>query len=143
MILVDANLLIYAGIENQANHRAASAWLQAQIQLGHRIGMPWPCLLAFLRIATNSRIYASPATVEEAYSILESWLKLPMVWIPSPTARHEEILGQVLRQSKAQGNLIYDAHLAALAIEHGLELCSADSDFARFQGLRWRNPLLS
>ena len=105
--------------------------------------MPWPCLLAFLRIATNARICASLAKVGEAYSILEGWLKLPMVWIPSPAARHEEILGQVLRQSKAQGNLIYDAHLAALAIEHGLELCSADSDFARFEGLRWRNPLLS
>ena len=104
MILIDANLLIYAGIQNQINHPAASAWLQAQIQLGHRIGMPWPCLLAFLRIATNPRIYACPAT-------------------------------------KAQGNLIYDAHLAALAIEHGLEVCSAGSDFSRFEGLRWRNPL--
>lgn len=141
MILVDANLLIYAGVKEQAEHRVADAWLREQVATGHRIGIPWQSLVAFLRITTNPRLFARPATIEEALLLVESWLRLPMVWIPGPTERHTQILGRLLRDVNAQGNLVMDAHLAALAIEHGLQLCSTDGDFARFEGLRWRNPL--
>jgi toxin-antitoxin system PIN domain toxin len=141
MILVDANLLIYAGIAGQKEHLAAAKWLAKQFAAGHRVGLPWPCLLAFLRISTNPRMYERPATIEEALAVVEGWLKLPTVWVPGPTERHGEILGGLLRHVRAQGNIIPDAHLAALAIEHGLELFSTDSDFARFEGLRWKNPL--
>jgi toxin-antitoxin system PIN domain toxin len=141
MILVDANLLIYAGVAGQAEHAAASDWLTKEVRSGHRVGLPWAALLAFLRIATNPRVYERPATIEAALGVVEGWLKLPTVWVPGPTERHGEILGRLLRQVRAEGNIIPDAHLAALAIEHGLELCSTDSDFARFEGLRWRNPL--
>lgn len=141
MILVDANLLIYAGVKGLADHAAAETWFREQVATGHRIGLPWQSLLAFLRITTNSRMFAHPATIEDALSVVEAWLQLPMVWIPDPTERHAQILGSLLRDAKAQGNLVPDCHLAALAIGHGLELCSTDGDFARFEGLRWKNPL--
>ena len=141
MILVDANLLIYAGVKDQAEHPAAEAWLRQQVSIGHRIGIPWQSLLAFMRITTNPRLFARPATIENALSMVDAWLRLPMVWVPQPTERHAQILGGLLREVNAQGNLITDAHLAALAIEHGLQLCSTDGDFARFDGLRWTNPL--
>ena len=157
MILIDANLLIYAGVSPgtttattaaptpvelpQRQHAAASAWLQQQIDVGHPIGLPWQSLLAFLRISTNPRLFERPASIDAAWRIVDAWLQIPTVWIPTPTERHGQILGTLLRQANAQGNIITDAHLAALAIEHGLELCSTDGDFARFEGLRWRNPL--
>ena len=141
MVLVDANLLIYAGVAGQAEHLAAAEWLYKEFTAGHRVGLPWPSLLAFLRISTNPRMYERPARIEEALGVVEGWLRFPTVWVPGPTARHGEILSGLLRQVRAQGNIVPDAHMAALAIEHGLELCSTDSDFARFEGLRWRNPL--
>lgn len=141
MILVDANLLIYAGVKGSSEHEAAETWLREQVATGHRIGMPWQSLLAFLRITTNPRLFTRPGTIEVALSIVEAWLRLPAVWIPEPTERHAQILGALLRDVNAQGNLVPDCHLAALAIAHGLELCSTDGDFARFGGLRWRNPL--
>ncbi|MBL8240993.1 MAG: type II toxin-antitoxin system VapC family toxin [Bryobacterales bacterium] len=141
MILIDANLLIYAGVSEMAEHAAASGWLREQVAAGHRIGIPWPSFLAFLRITTNPRLFARPGTVNEAWRFVEDWLRLPMVWIPGPTERHGQILGRLLRDARAQGNLVVDCHLAALAIEHGLQLCTTDGDFARFEGLRWVNPL--
>jgi toxin-antitoxin system PIN domain toxin len=141
MILLDANILIYAGIADQPQHREASDWLQYQLSLGHRIGIPWQSLLAFLRISTNPRLFERPASITDAWQVVQGWLSLPAVWIPGPTERHAVILGRLLHGVNAQGNIIADAYLAALAIEHGLELCSADYDFARFEGLRWQNPL--
>ena len=103
--------------------------------------MPWPSLLGFLRIATNRRVFAEPAPTEEAWSLVLAWLARRPVWIPQPTERHAEILGRLLTLPGVRANLVHDAHLAALAIEHGLVLCSTDGDFARFPGLRWQNPL--
>jgi toxin-antitoxin system PIN domain toxin len=97
--------------------------------------------LAFLRITTNPRVHAIPAPIEDACAQVEHWLAADPVWIPHAGERHTEILMQLLRRSSAHANLTSDAHLAALAIEHGLTLCSADGDFARFADLRWMNPL--
>lgn len=105
------------------------------------IGLPWPRLLAFLRLVTNARIFEKPAPVDAAWRQVNDWLECQVAWIPQPTARHAEVLGELLGRSGTTANLIPDAHLAALAIEHGLILCSADGDFARFPRVRWENPI--
>lgn len=141
MILVDANLLIYAYVDTYRDHAKARDWLDHQINSGAPVGLPWSSLLAFMRIVTNPRIHAVPAKIDAACQQVESWLGAGAAWIPEPCARHGEILMRLLRHINAGGKLVPDAHLAALAIEHGLTLCSADSDFARFPNLRWTNPL--
>ena len=142
MILVDANLLIYAHVETYSQHAAARDWLDGRLNGSARVALPWTCLLAFLRITTNPRLSARPVTIAGAWQQVIDWRSCEPVWIPEPTERHAQILGELLAQPGVHGNLVTDAHLAALAIEHGLTLCSSDGDFARFQGLRWINPLL-
>jgi uncharacterized protein len=141
VILVDANLLIYAHVASSPHHRRAQAWLDEQLGGVARVGLPWMCLLAFLRIVTNPRIYPRAESISDAWQQVVEWLGLETVWIPPPTDRHAQVLKELLDASGAHGNLVYDAHLAALAIEHGLVLCSADTDFARFPRLRWHDPL--
>jgi len=141
LILLDANLLLYAKISEFPEHGRARSWLEERLNDAPRVGMPWPSLLAFLRIATNARVFPSPLAPDDAWKQVTDWLALPNVWIPLPTERHEEILGQLIRTSSAVADLVPDAHLAALAMEHGLTLCSTDGDFARFDGLRWLDPL--
>ena len=141
MILVDANLLIYADSTNFAQHSAARKWLDEQINTSVRIGLPWACLLTFLRVTTNPRVFPRPHSMAEAWEQVSGWLACETVWIPTPTERHTGILAGMLAQPGVHGNLVSDAHLAALAIEHGLTLCSADGDFARFANLKWINPL--
>jgi hypothetical protein len=141
MILVDANLLIYAHVAGSPHHAQAQTWLDEQLRGSVRVGLPWMCLLAFLRIVTNPRIHSRPENIPDAWRQVAEWLVQEPVWIPPPTERHAGILKDQLDTSGAHGNLVYDAHLAALAIEHGLVLCSADADFARFPQLRWHNPL--
>jgi toxin-antitoxin system PIN domain toxin len=143
LILVDANLLIYAHVEDAPHHEAAHAWLDEQLNRGPRVGLPWPSLLAFLRLTTNPRVFERPLSATQAWEQVEAWLSVPSVWLPGPTERHQQVLGTLLRQSGATGNLVPDAHLAALALEHGLTLCSTDGDFGRFRDLRWLNPLAS
>jgi toxin-antitoxin system PIN domain toxin len=98
-------------------------------------------VLAFVRLVSNPRVFAQPLTVSAAWAQADNWLQAPTVWVPTPTERHREILGRLLAAVAFRSNVVPDAHLAALAIEHGLTLCSADGDFARFSGLRWENPL--
>jgi hypothetical protein len=141
LILVDANVLLYAHHLVAPQHAVARAWLDQQLSGSARIGMPWLSLLAFIRISTNPRAQAIPETTEGACRQVETWLSRDNVWIPEPGPRHADILFRLLRAAGARGNLTSDAHLAALAIEHGLTICSADIDFARFQGVRWMNPL--
>jgi uncharacterized protein len=142
MILIDANLLLYAKVVNYPQHRRAHGWLEARLNAPGRVGLPWPSLLAFLRIITNPRLFETPLSMAQAWGQVQEWLALPTVWTPDPTERHAAILSQLLQSTSVIANLVADAHLAALAIEHGLILCSSDSDFARFPGLRWENPLL-
>ena len=141
MILVDANLLIYACADSMPQHAQARTWLDAQLNSDRRVGIPWPSVLAFLRIVTNPRVFSRPRTIAQAWHQMTAWLNLDRVWVPSPGERHREVLESLLQAGGVHGNLVPDAHLAALAIEHGLILCSTDRDFARFSALRWTNPL--
>ncbi len=142
MILVDANLLVYARVSSMPQHQRARAWLDQKLNEPAPVGLPWPSLLGFLRLVTNPRIFQRPETIESAWKQVESWLECDSSWIPLPTDRHREILGPLLGHVGGRANLVPDAHLAGLAIEHGLQLCSTDGDFARFPGLRWHNPLV-
>lgn len=103
--------------------------------------MPWHSLLSYIRITTNPRLFRPPAPPAIVWGQVRDWLAHPLVWIPAPTAEHAGILGRLVTEELSTGELIMDAHLAALAIEHGLTLCSTDRDFARFTGLKWRNPI--
>lgn len=141
MILVDANLLLYATISDFDQHAAARAWLDERLNAPARVGLPWPSLLAFLRIATNPRIFPRPMAMTEAWRRVTVWLELPNVWVPEPTDRHRELLDAFLTGTATSSKLVADAHLAAIAVSHGLVLCSTDGDFARFAALRWQNPL--
>jgi toxin-antitoxin system PIN domain toxin len=143
VILLDANLLLYATIADFAQHDAARSWLDDRLNAPTRCGLPWPTLLAFLRISTNARIFPRPMAMTEAWRRVGEWLDLPTVWIPEPTERHREILDSLVTESAGSSKLVADAHLAAIAVSHGLVLCSTDGDFARFTGLRWENPLAS
>lgn len=139
MILVDANLLIYASAAEMPQHEAASKWLDEQINGTARVGLPWPSLLAFMRIVSNPRLFER-ASLAQARTQVQAWLAQPSTWVPLPTEAHGAILDQLLAGEQSH-RLVADAHLAALALEHGLALCSSDGDFARFPGLRWQNPL--
>lgn len=141
MILVDANLLVYAHVESFSEHRAAREWLDRQLSGPGRVGLPWESLLAFLRLVTNPRVFELAEPMTDAWGQVRAWLGCETAWTPMPTDRHAEILGDLLALPGVQANLVPDAHLAALAIGHGLELCSTDGDFARFPQLKWRNPL--
>ena len=141
MILVDANLLVYAHVVTFPQHDKARVWLDDCLNRSAPVGIPWPSILAFVRLVTNPRIFEHPETVEAAWKQVEEWLDCPLVWIPQPTERHREILGPLLTMHSIRANLVPDAHLAALAIEHRLILCSTDGDFGRFPDLRWENPI--
>jgi hypothetical protein len=141
VILVDVNLLVYASAPSMLQFEAARKWLDEELNASTLVGFPWASLLGFMRVATNPRAFRTPLTMASAWGQVETWLALPNVWIPQPGDRHREILAGFVPRLSSGGNLIPDAHLAALAIEHGLTLCSSDGDFARFPGLKWLNPL--
>jgi toxin-antitoxin system PIN domain toxin len=141
VILVDINMLVYASIPAFAQYQAARQWLDVQLNGATPVGLPWASLLGYLRLVTNPRIVRPPVPMATAWQRVSAWLSAEPVWTPAPTERHADVLGQLLVAPGVHGNLVPDAHLAALAIEHGLTLCSSDSDFARFPGLRWLNPI--
>lgn len=141
MILVDANLLIYAYARDMPQHEAARTWLDQQFNTQPRVGLPWPSLLAFVRLISHPRIFENPVSVPRAWGQVERWLGVPAVWIPAPTEQHMITLGRLMTTAVTRANHVPDAHLAALAIEHGLTLCSTDRGFNRYPGLRWANPL--
>jgi len=141
MILVDANLLVYAHVATFPQHDKARAWLDDRLNGTAPVGIPWASILTFVRLVTNPRIFEHPEDIKAAWKQVEEWLDCSPVWIPQPTETHREILGLILTTMTIRANLVPDAHLAALAIEHGLILCSTDGDFGRFQDLRWENPI--
>lgn len=141
MILVDANLLVYAHVSTFAQHVRAREWLDAQLNGVAPVGLPWPSLFAFLRLVTNPRVFENPEPMPAAWQQVQAWLQCGTSWTPQPTERHSEVLGNLLLQSGVHANLVPDAHFAALAIEHGLIVCSTDGDFGRFSEVRWQNPL--
>jgi toxin-antitoxin system PIN domain toxin len=140
-MLVDANLLLYAVDEDNPRGVAARNWLTEQLNGPRRVGLPWQSLGAFLRISTHPRASAQPLSAVAAWSLVDAWLSAPAAWVPNPEVRYAAILSELLIRHEASGNLIPDAMLAALAIEHGLTIYSAASDFARFDEITWANPL--
>ena len=140
-MLIDANLLLFAVDDASPFHEQAAAWLTTQLNGPRRVGFPWQSLGAFLRISTHPRAATNPLDPADAYQHITEWLEADVAWVPQPTERHAEVLGELITSHHLRGNLILDAQLAALAIEHGLTVCSADTDFARFPELHWENPL--
>lgn len=141
-MLVDANLLLYARDTASSAHPVARDWLEGRLNGSVRVGLPWQSLVAFVRISTHPRAYERPLEPAEAWRQVEDWLAAPAAWVPAPAGDHATVLGDLVARYGLRGNLVSDAHLAALAIEHGLHLFSADTDFARFTELRWVNPLV-
>ena len=141
MILVDANILLYAEDSLQSRHQQAGAWWDSQLSGTGVVCLCWTVLSAFIRIGTNPRVFEHPLSLEQALARVQSWLDQPCTRVVLPTERHWTVFKQVLTDGQAVANLVTDAHLAALAIEYGCELASTDSDFARFPKLKWRNPL--
>jgi hypothetical protein len=141
VILVDANLLVYAANTAAPEHARARAWLDARLNGPARVGLPWPSLLAFVRLTTNPVVLSKPASATDAWRQVEEWLGCEPAWVPVPGDDHARLLGRFLQLEWMTSRLVPDAHLAALAIEHGLTCCSTDSDFSRFSGLKWENPL--
>ncbi|MGE3277337.1 MAG: TA system VapC family ribonuclease toxin [Vicinamibacterales bacterium] len=143
MILVDANLLLYAANRAAPEHEPAREWLDAQLNGTVPLGLPWPSLLAFVRLATNPLVMRMPASPAEAWRQVEDWFRCEPAWTPLPGEAHRRIVGAFLSAPWMTSRLVPDAHLAALAMEHGLTLHSCDADFARFPGLKWVNPLVT
>lgn len=140
MILVDANLLVYAYVRDFEQHHAARAWFDSALSGGSRVAIPWESSLAFVRLVTNPRVFSRPVPVAQAWTQIGQWLDAPTAWIPAPTPGHRGILSRMMA-AVDRANDVPDAQLAALAVEHGLLLATSDRGFARFPGLRWENPL--
>lgn len=140
-MIVDANLLLYAVDDSSGHNVAAASWLQEVLAGDSRVGLPWQTIGAFLRIATHPRVAENPLSGADAWRYVAEWLAIPVVWIPPATESTARVYARLCEQVEITGNLVPDAQLAALALEHGTELVSADTDFMRFPGLRWTNPL--
>ena len=140
-MIVDANILLYAVDSTSPSHARARRWLEDQLNGTTRVGLPWQSLTAFVRIATHPRALAHPMRAADAWSHVTAWLAASPAWIPLATEHHARVLGGLIERYAVTGNLVPDAHLAALAIEHGVAIASADTDFARFTEVRWVNPL--
>lgn len=141
MRLVDLNILLYAVNPDAPQHRAVRSWWESALSGDEPIGLTWIVLLGFLRLATNARAFVRPLSPAQALDCIDRWLRHPNTHLVSETPEHWRILKELVGQTGTVGNLTTDAHLAALAIAHGAKLASCDTDFARFPGLRWQDPL--
>ncbi|MEM6730199.1 MAG: type II toxin-antitoxin system VapC family toxin [Myxococcota bacterium] len=142
MIVVDLNLLLYSINEDAPDHDRARKWWEGLVNGEQAVGLAWMVVVGFLRVSTHPRVLPRPIDHTVALSLVDEWLSRPQVQPIHPTARHWRILQELLKPLSVAGNLTSDAHLAALAIEHGASLHSADNDFARFPRLNWVNPLV-
>lgn len=142
MMLVDANILIYAVNQDAPLHNQAKIWWEGVLSGTQVVGIPWVAALAFLRITTNPRIFPQPLAVEQALAYVDEWLAQPVAKLVSPGDRHWAILRNLLQQTGTAGNLTTDAHIAALALEQGYAVYSTDNDFKRFAGVKHVNPLV-
>jgi uncharacterized protein len=143
VIVLDANLLLYAYDSTAANHRRARVWIEQTFSGGSLVGIPWQTVHAFLRIVTNTSLPGQRFTAEEAVEIVDQWLEQPNVRLLAPGEDHWRLLQQMMVSGQARGRTTTDAQLAAITLEYGGELCTTDRDFARFPNLRWSNPLES
>ena len=140
MKLVDANVLLYAVNSDSKNHESARTWLDGGLVGDEVIGLPWVCLLAFARLATHRTIFPAPMTTDQALNQVEEWLSAPAATECLPGARHISLLRQTLNACGGSGNLVNDAHLAALALEHKATIVTYNTDFVRFPDVPWRTP---
>jgi toxin-antitoxin system PIN domain toxin len=140
MVIVDANVLLYAVNERAPHHREAKEWVDGALSGDEPVGFAWVVLLAFVRLATLPAAFPIPLSVDVACDLVGDWLAAPASTVVHPTPRHAGLLGDLLKDSGTAGNLVTDAHVAALAIEHGARLCTFDRDFARFAGVRSFTP---
>ena len=141
MILPDVNLLVYAVDETSTFHADAKAWWDGALSSPRIVGLCYPSLLGFIRLVTSRRVFESPLSATEAVEYVKGWLAQPNTTIVVPTPRHWPLLAILLESTGVAANLTTDAHIAALAIEHGYTVYSNDTDFSRFDNLRWENPL--
>ena len=141
MIMIDANLLVYAHVTSMPQNQAAVTWLDQKLNGIDIVALPWQSLLGFARLVTNPRVFERPLPVAAAWAQIEHWIDCPVVQIPNPGDRYIDILARLMLNYVDRSNLIPDAQLAALAIENGFVLCSSDRDFAKFPELKWENPL--
>ena len=140
MKLLDVNVLIYATDARSAHHSAARPWLLETLGSSETVGVPLAVSVGFIRLTTSARVMREPLDADAAIDVVTNLLSRSNVSVPAPTRRHYALLGELLGVTGTAGNLVSDAHLAALASEHGAELCSYDTDFARFPGLDWLHP---
>ena len=140
MIAVDANVLLYAVNRDDSNHQPARRWLESRLAGSEPVGFAWVVLLAFIRIATHPQVFPAPLSAGEATRMVEEWLSQPSAVVLTPTGRHLGILSGLLAQAGSGGNLVSDAHLATLALEHGAGIASFDRDFLRFPGIELTVP---
>ena len=143
MIIVDANLLLYAYDPDSPHHDASRRWLEDVLSGSALVRFSWMTIWAFVRISTNPRVFVRPLSPAEAHAAVGAWLQQTTAAIIEPGERHLDILKTLMEDGQAAGPLVMDAALAAIAIEHGATLCSTDRDFARFAGLDWQNPIAS
>ncbi|MBS4730493.1 type II toxin-antitoxin system VapC family toxin [Mycobacterium sp. SM1] len=141
MRLLDLNILIYAMDDSSPRHKPARQWLDETLSGSDTVAFAWHVLIGFVRLATRAAVFERPLTVAESLDVVDGWLQQPCVTVIHPTDRHAAVLRGLLTSLGTAGNLTSDAHLAALAIEHGAQLCSTDVDFSRFSGVRWIDPL--
>jgi len=141
MILVDTNILLYAEDKLSPYHEEARLWWDTQLSGESLVCLCWPVIIAFIRLSTNRRVFRHPLIIKQAVQRVESWMNQPCIRIIFPTESHWQIVKSMLQEGQATANLVPDGHLAALAVEHGCELNSTDSDFSRFPKLKWKNPL--
>ena len=139
--VLDVNLLLYAVNRDSAHHATCRLWLERMLSSEEPVALPWAVLLGFLRLSTSPRILPDPLHPGQALEVIEGWLAQPSVLALAPGPDHWRILRTLIEETGTAGNLTTDAHLAALAIENGAELCSTDTDFAWFPRLRWTNPV--
>lgn len=141
MKVPDVNLLIYAADTESPQHGRARRWLEQLLSSEETVAFPWVVLLAFVRLTSNPAVFREPFTVDEAMGLVHGWLDQPNTLTIDPSDRHLAVLTDLLAEAGTGGNLVTDAHLAALAIEHAAELLTSDHGFSRFAGLRWSDPL--
>jgi len=140
MKVVDANVLLYAVNEDSTKHEESREWLDSALSGGATVGFSWIVLLAFIRLSTKAGIFPRPLTLTEALGVVEAWLAQPAAVVVEPTVRHASVLADLLQAVGFGGNLVNDAHLAALAVEHHGQVVTFDLDFDRFTGVKWENP---
>jgi toxin-antitoxin system PIN domain toxin len=141
VIVLDVNVLLYAFSASAPQHARAAAWLEEQLSSAVLVGLPWATIMGFVRISTDPRAYAEPYRVEEAAAIVDGLLERSNVAALSPGSEHWRIFRELLARAQVQSRQVSDAHLAATAMEYEATLCTTDRDFARFPGLKWKNPL--